>query len=122
MQNNIQNNNSLTYYPQKTRLYFDYNVYTTEALKNVQDNSEDAYIRNVREYLLDLMYNAKELIIYLTAIDLKNIFKITNISNAKISEALKRLGFERKRMRYKTYYRFDSSVGICEDDTLQLKK
>lgn len=105
MQKNQELYKRPTYYEQRTRLYFDYKVYTTDALYKIQATSEDAYIRSIKEYLLDVVSNSNEMTVYFAPNDLRELFKIP-LSNAKIADALRRLNFkQQKQMRYYTYLR-----------------
>jgi hypothetical protein len=99
MQNHISTLQRATFYERRTRLYFDYEIYTTEALRKVQNNSEDAYIRTVRECLIDIIANTDKDVIYITPNDLKNMFDLVYTS-AKIADALRKLKLESKMQRY----------------------
>jgi hypothetical protein len=85
-------NRKLHYEENKSRFSFDTKVYETEALKAIQERTQNFLPKHVRDYIRELFMISGESFLYLTPIDIVrgiNIFSQVKLSHPSVTDHLK---------------------------------
>lgn len=111
--------NRQLYYPEKSRLWFDEKIFVTDALLNIKERTEAAYIRHIKDMIREQFYMQEQVQIKLSA---KVIFNFTKekyrwITDVQIKEWLNDNGWKAgnaTNFNYATNYKDKENPGeIC---------